>query len=442
VTRRGIKIRAVDPDSPAHAAGLVPGDEILGVNGHDVHDELGLKFYLAEEHVVLEICREGGKRVRAECDLAAGSTFGIELEDFRTRTCNNDCMFCFIKQLPVGARPSLLVRDDDYRLSFLHGNYITLSNLSDRDLDRIIEQALSPLYVSVHATDPELRTRILGRKKTDNFIAKMKKLIEGGIRIHAQVVLMPGINDSGHLAQTVADLYGSYPGVNSVAIVPLGLSDHGEVRHELIPVTSDYCRQTVAQVTPWQQRFRRERGHGFVYLADEFYIQGGLPIPDADSYDDFGQIEDGVGMVRRFLDEFNAHLARWSKPRPRLYGTLVTGELFYPFLRDCTERLNGKLGAHFQIAAVTNRFLGKGITVAGLLAGGDIAETLAGRTLGECVIIPNEAISQVEGVFVDDMSPSGLSALIGKPVIPSGRSMREFFHVACNRPRSSSLGGG
>ena len=431
MTRRGVKIREVDPDSPAHAAGIVPGDEILVVNGRPVQDELGLKFYLAEERAVLELRKKDGQLKHVEVGLEEGVTLGIQVEDFRTRTCNNDCIFCFIKQLPASVRPSLLVRDDDYRLSFLHGNYITLSNLKDGDLDRIIEQALSPLYVSVHATDLELRTRILGRKKADNLIAKMRKLIEGGIRIHAQVVLMPGINDGTHLERTVGDLIPFYPGVKSLAVVPLGLSDHGLAHHQFTPVTSRFCREIVEQVTPWQQRFRRERGYGFVYLADEFYIQGGLSIPAAESYDDFGQIEDGVGMVRKFLDEFDFHLTRRRKRRPELCGTLVTGELFYPFLRDCTERLNRKLGACFQVVAVTNRFLGKGITVAGLLAGRDIAETLAGRTLGACVIIPNDAVSQVEGIFVDDMPPSRLAVLIGKPVIPSGHSMRDFFRVAC-----------
>lgn len=413
-------------------AGLAPGDEILAANGRPVADELALRFYLAEDAFVeLEVSKAGGAEVRIEADMTGGRGLGIEVEDFRTRTCNNACLFCFINQLPPGARQALKIKDDDYRLSFLHGNYITLTNLPGKELDRIIEQALSPLYVSVHATDPELRTKIMGRKKVDDLAGKMRRLVDGGIRINAQVVLMPEINDGAHLARTVFDLYSYYPGVYSVAIVPLGLSDHAPARGRLTPVSPEFCRAVIRQVTPWQRQFRQETGRGFSYLADEFYIQGGLPIPDTRCYDDFAQIEDGIGMVRHFLDEFATHLGRRRKPRPHLNGTLATGKLFYAFLRDCAALLNQKLGAHLQVVEVENRFMGKSITVAGLLAGRDIAEALDGLPLGDFLVIPNEALSQIEGIFVDDMSPGDLARRLGKPVYPSGRGMRDFFGLLC-----------
>ncbi|MBP1600335.1 MAG: FeS-binding protein, partial [Acidobacteria bacterium] len=223
----GLRILGVDPGSAAENLGLAAGDEILSVNGHPTPDELALRFYLAEEDLVLEVRKAGGATVHLRAGDRHGGTLGVEVEEFQTRTCANSCMFCFINQLPPGVRASLRVRDDDYRLSFLHGNYITLTNLPEKELDRIVEQRLSPLYVSVHATEEDLRTRILGRKKADDLAGKIRKLTDGGIRLHTQVVLMPGINDGGHLERTVFDLYRYYPGVDSVAIVPLGLSDHG-----------------------------------------------------------------------------------------------------------------------------------------------------------------------------------------------------------------------
>jgi hypothetical protein len=258
VPRKGVRICKVEPGSLAENAGLEPGDEILAVNGQDVADELALKFYLAEGLVELDVRRADGREVRMKADLEEGHGLGVQIEDFRTRTCNNDCLFCFVKQLPPGVRQLLKVKDDDYRLSFLHGNYITLTNLSESDLDRIIEHSLSPLYVSVHATDPELRTRIMGRRKVDDLAGKMRKLIAGGIRIHAQIVLMPGLNDGEMLTRTVSDLYSYYPGVDSVAVVPLGLSDYGVVREQLEQVTPSFCRDIVRQAAPWQRRFRLE----------------------------------------------------------------------------------------------------------------------------------------------------------------------------------------
>lgn len=429
---RGAKIRAIEPDSPACLAGLAPGDEIITVNGNPIPDELALKFYLAEtETAELAIIRADGREEVLEVELAEGCGLGVEVEDFRTRTCNNACLFCFINQLPAAARQSLKVRDDDYRLSFLHGNYITLTNLNERDLDRIIGHALSPLYVSVHATDPVLRARIMGRRKTDDLEGKLRKLIDGGIRIHAQIVLMPGINDGEHLKKTVFDLYAWRPGIDSVAIVPLGLPHCLPPDSGLVPVTLEFCRGIIRQTAPWQRQFRRETGRAFAYLADEFYIQGKMPIPGFGSYDDFRQIEDGVGMVRRFLDEFALHLKRRRRRLPGLAGTLATGRLFYPFLQKCSTAFNRKLGSKLQVLEVENRFMGSGITVAGLLAGQDFISALSGRPLGDFVVIPNEALSQAERIFVDDLSPADVAERLGVPVIPSGRSMSDFFSRLC-----------
>ncbi len=429
MTKRGIKILEVESGSPADAIGLAPGDQILAINDHAVSDELALQFYLAEGYVCLKIRRPEGAVASFNMELSDRSDLGIKVEEFRTQTCNNDCLFCFIDQLPAGVRPSLRLKDDDYRLSFLHGNYITLTNLSKRGLDRIIEQRLSPLYVSVHATDPVLRARMLGRKKPDDLDGKLRKLVRGGIRLHTQIVLIPHINDGKHLEKTVFDLHALYPGIQSVAIVPLGLSDHGVARNRLKPVTPSYSRRIISRAIPWQARFRSQTGRSFVYLADEFYIQGGVELPETRRYDDFGQIEDGVGMVRAFLDDFEAELKHLSRFRQPLRGTIMTGELFYPALQKSIERLNHKATLELQVLGVPNRFMGKRITVAGLLAGSDFLAELRGRKTGAFIIIPSQAVSPAEGILLDNLSPADLSRELSKPVFPGGRTVSEFFRL-------------
>ncbi len=433
MSKRAIRILEVGAASRAREIGLAPGDQILTLNGREVPDELALRFYLSGENIELCVQHPDGTKECFVTDLPEGADLGITVEEFRTRTCNNSCIFCFIDQLPPCVRPALKVKDDDYRLSFLHGNYITLTNLSGKELDRILEQRLSPLYVSIHATDPQLRALILGRKKADDLEGKLLKLARGGIRLHAQIVLMPGINDDGHLEKTVFDLFRLYPSVQSVAIVPVGLSGHGRPSMRLSPVTPDFCRKVIRRVFPWQKEFRKRTGMAFAYLADEFYMRGGEEIPPSEHYGEFAQIEDGVGMVRAFLDEFEAELSRRKRPAVALHGTLVTGRLFYPTLQACMERFNRRFGARVRVCRAVNRFMGRGITVAGLLAGRDILHALHGKETGNFVIIPQEAVSRGEGVLIDDLSVPDLSERLGKPVYPSGRTVRDFFDLLLKR---------
>jgi putative radical SAM enzyme (TIGR03279 family) len=433
MAKKGIKLLEVESGSAADALGLVPGDEILAINGHSIEDELALRFHLADEPVNLWVRRPNG--LEKHFALRDGTNLGVKVEDFRTRTCSNSCLFCFVDQLPPGVRSSLKIKDDDYRLSFLHGNYVTLTNLPDHELNRIVEQRLSPLYVSVHATDPALRTHMLGRKKADDLDRKIRKLTRGGIRLHTQIVLMPGINDGESLRVTVFDLFGFYPGVESVAIVPMGLSDHGTPKDRFAPVTPDVCREVVRLVTPWQDHFRKKTGSIFAYLADEFYLQGGIDIPDTSRYDDFAQIEDGVGMVRVFLDEFQEKLVRARKMRKVLRGTLATGKLFYPTLSDCMDRWNASSGSQLQVCEVENSFLGRKITVAGLLGGRDILTAMKGKNPGNFLVIPGDAVSRTDGILIDDLSPKDLSARLGIPVYPGGRSVQEFFGLILSLSR-------
>ena len=429
----GIKIMEVVSDSAADRAGLEPGDWLLTINGREITDELALRFYLnAEEQSIICWRRAGDKDSRErrfKINIDEASDLGVIVEEFSTRRCSNACIFCFVDQLPPETRPALRIKDDDYRLSFLYGNYVTLTNATEKDIDRIIEQRLSPLYLSVHASDPELRARILGRKKTDNLEKKLTRLTRGGARIHAQIVLMPGINDGAQLEKTVMDLYRFHPGVESVAIVPVGLSDYAPRGNGLRPVTPVFSRTLVRRVDKWRQDFINQSKGAFVFPADEFYLLAGEAIPERDYYEDFVQIEDGVGMVRLFLDDFKAVAARRRNSLTNLYGTLVTGRLFFPVLERCVEELNRQTGAKLAVCSAENRFLGKRVTVAGLLSGGDILAALRGKDLGDFVIIPGEALAFDNRLLLDDMTLKDLSCELGLPVCSGGRTAGELFKM-------------
>jgi putative radical SAM enzyme (TIGR03279 family) len=420
-----VTVATVTPRTPAAAAGLARGDRIVAVNGHRLRDAIDFQFHTGDEWLELTVERDGVtavKRVRRR-----GSGLGVELVPPRPgdiATCANKCVFCFIHQLPKGMRKSLYVKDDDFRLSFLHGNYITLSDLDEASFERIIAQRLSPLYISVHATDPELRHALLGRPRhSAEILPRLERLAKAGIRMHAQIVLCPDLNDGTHLERTVRELAPLHPHVTTTAIVPVGLTRHRERLPALRSLTAHEARALVATAEHWQRRWLAELGSRFVFLADEIYLLAGLPLPAAAAYEGFAIAEDGIGLVRQFEDDFGRAMARRravAKHREAATGhdgvTVVTGEMFAPRLSTLLA-LGGFDPATIRVAAVANDFFGPAIGVAGLLTGRDIQRHLATRTdLGRAVLVPAVAVRDGDGIFLDDLTPADLARDLGVPV--------------------------
>ncbi len=411
----GVVVGAVRPRSSAAAAGLFPGDRILAVNGVPLRDVIDFQFEAGEDRLELAVERDTGRR--ALTLLRRGPDLGLDLvapQPSEIATCANKCVFCFIHQLPRGMRRSLYVKDDDYRLSFLHGNYITLSDLDDAALARIEAQRLSPLYVSVHATDPELRHRLLGRPRhSAEILPRMERLARAGIRMHAQIVLCPDWNDGAQLERTVHELAPLHPHVATVAIVPVGLTRHRERLPDLRGLARDEALALVTTVEAWQATFLRERGSRLVFLADEIYLLAGLSLPPATAYEGFSIAEDGVGLVRRFEDGFARARSRLrSSSRPRVV-TVVTGELFGPTLTRLLAGITADLVSP-KVVAVPNDFFGRRIGVVGLLTGQDIQRHLSGLPeLGEEILIPAVTVRDVDGVFLDDLTPGDLARDLG-----------------------------
>jgi putative radical SAM enzyme (TIGR03279 family) len=413
----GVVVASVQPRTAAAAAGLAVGDRILAIDGRPLRDAIDFQFYGTGERLHLRVERGGTPRA-LRLARRAGEPLGVELQAPRPgdiATCANACVFCFIHQLPRGLRRSLYVKDDDFRLSFLHGNYITLSDLDEPAFERILEQRLSPLYVSVHATDPELRWRLLGRPRhAVEILPRLQRLARARLRVHAQIVLCPGWNDGPHLARTVHELALLHPHVSTTAIVPVGLTRHRARLPALRTLTDDEARALVDTVAGWQARFLADLDSRFVFLGDEVYLQAGRPLPPAEAYEGFPIAEDGVGLVRRFEDGLARARARRRRPGRGRRLTVVSGTLYAP-------RLAGLLAdvATARVVAVPNELFGGSVGVAGLLAGQDIQRHLAGLgDPGEGVLVPAVALRDAEGVFLDDLTPSDLTRALGVPVVP------------------------
>jgi putative radical SAM enzyme (TIGR03279 family) len=415
-----VVVAAVRQWTPAARAGLRSGDRIVAINGELLRDVIDFHFHAGSAELRLSVEREG--RTRSAVLRRTGPDLGLELEAPRPGeidTCSNKCVFCFIHQLPRGMRKSLYVKDDDFRLSFLHGNYITLTDLDDAELARIEEQRLSPLYVSVHATDPDLRHRLLGRPRVRREILPvMERLARAGIVMHAQIVLVPDWNDGAQLERSVRELAHLHPHVATTAVVPVGLTRHRERLPELRTLTGAEAGELARTIEGWQREFREALGTRFVWASDEVYLAAGRPLPAASAYEGFPVIEDGIGLVRRFSDGF-ARAARRLPARVvrKRSVTVVTGAMFAPSMRRLLDRISVR-GLRVQLAPVVNDWFGHGIGVAGLLTGQDIAAQLAGLPLGDEVLVPAVAIRDGAGVFLDDLSTADLSASLDVPVRP------------------------
>lgn len=420
----GGTISAVAPRSIAAAIGLCPGDVLLEVNGHVLHDVLDVQFYAAEEELEL-VVRRGEQEIVYQVERGYGTPLGLDFEQPTfdgIRRCDNHCEFCFVQQMPPGLRRSLYVRDDDYRYSVLYGSYITLTNLTAADWTRLAEQRLSPLYVSVHATEPELRRTLLGRPDIPDILPQIDRLAGLGITVHAQIVLTPGVNDGAHLSRTVTDLAARYPAVRSIGVVPVGLTRYHRGRCQRY--TPAGARSIIDQLAPVQRAYRQRHGQTLLYLADEWYLLAGQPFPPDRIYDDYPQLENGIGLVRQFLDDYAGLDLRGQAAGEGKY-TLVCGTLIAPLMRRIARELRERSSAQLEVVSVPNHTFGQTVTVSGLLTGGDVLRALEGQEVGDTVFLPAAMFAesvpdQQEGALprtLDGLSPSDLARAMGRPVM-------------------------
>jgi len=421
----------VRPGSPAAGSGIRAGELVLRVNGRAPRDYIDYRYQAAEARVRMLVQDRSGKGRRVTVTKTVDEGLGIRFtEDVfdGVRTCRNRCPFCFVDQLPRGLRPALYVRDDDYRLSFLHGNFITLTNLSPADRARIVQLHLSPLYVSVHATEPAVRTQIFGRPGAD-IVAEMRDLVDGGIELQAQVVVCPGVNDGAHLEMTVRGLAALHPGVRSIGVVPVGLTRHRRGLPRVRPVGRAVARRVIGQIHRWQREFLDALGSRLVFAADEMYLSLGLPLPGRAQYEGFPQLSNGIGGARLLVER----VRRMRPPRLRraLSVTLVTGEMAAGLVNEMAVRLEADGGVRARVCAVQNRLLGRSVTTAGLLAGRDIVRAVRGGRKDDLVIVPGAAIREGDG-FLDGMSVEEVSRRLAVPVVGAtwprevGAALRRF----------------
>lgn len=416
-----VEITGVLPHSRAERHGIRPGDILLEINGYPIRDVLDYRFRLADEVVLLKLHRGPellDVKIRKSTYDDIGLEFGTPLMD-RKHRCENACIFCFIDQNPPGMRETIYFKDDDSRLSFLHGNYITLTNLHDEDIDRIIEMHISPVNVSVHTTNPELRVKMMKNKRSGEVLSYLRRLADAGTKLRGQIVLCRGINDGAELDRTMRDLAAYYPALDSVSVVPAGLTAHRDGLYPLEPFSPEECAAVIGQVSAFGDRCEAELGERIFYASDEFYVKSGTPLPDGAYYGDYTQLENGVGMLSSFGEEFHAMLRTLSEEEKKVRRrvSVATGEASYAFLTGLAEELAAVCpGLSCSVFCVKNRFFGGEVTVTGLLTGRDIAEQLAGKDLGETLYLSRTTLRSEGDLFLCGMTPVELSEKLGVAV--------------------------
>ena len=445
------EINSIAPDSLGEEIGLRAGDRIVRVNSQPLRDVIDFAYYADEESVLLEVI-QGDELVEFEVERSFDEPWGVEFTDPTfdgIHVCDNSCPFCFIKQIPKGMRRSLYVMDDDYRYSMLYGSFVTLTNLTEDDWQRIEEQRLGPLYVSVHATNPDLRTALIGNPRGAQIMEDLERLETIGIDYHAQLVLNPGINDGEELDRSLRDLSNIGPHLQSIAGVPVGLTRFGQERQSKRVRLSRTCMRTlpgttlnvrryeqhealavIAQAQTWQDHFRAKRGETFFYLGDEFYLMTGSPVPSTEHYDAFGQLEDGIGLTRRFLDDVSQIERLPEQAAAERTGIVACGTLIGPTMTEAIDRANQVTGSRVKPLIVDNRFFGPEINVSGLLTGGDIVAALAAYPGDEPVYLSNHMISTRTATLLDDMRLDELQTELRREVLVAEHLSDIYGHSA------------
>lgn len=427
------KISAVVPGSIAEELEIEPGDLLLSVNGRYPQDVFDYRYLLNEEEIVVLIRKPSGEEWELEIEKEYEEDLGLEFENGLMddyRSCRNRCIFCFIDQLPKGMRDTLYFKDDDSRLSFLQGNYLTLTNMSEKDLDRIVYYKLSPINISFHTTNPDLRCQMLHNRFAGEIHQKVQKLKDAGIVMNGQIVLCKGVNDGTELERSVKDLTEYLPQLQSVSVVPVGLTKHREGLYPLTPFTREDAKNVLETIHRWQEKLFPAYGSHFIHAGDEWYLLAGWPIPKKDAYDGYPQLENGVGMVRLLEDEVSDTLESLIGDDRERKVTIATGELAAPILQGLIQKIQEKYpGVQAQVYGVRNDFFGERITVAGLLTGQDLIRQLKGKELGEKLLLTEHMLKSGEPVFLDDLTVEDVEKTLQIKISIVESSGNDFVHA-------------
>ena len=426
------RIETVAPGSPAALAGVRPGETLRSINGHPIVDVLDYKYYAYDPELTLELAEEDGGTRTLTLSKDVGEDLGLEFATYlmdKARSCANKCVFCFVDQLPAGMRDTLYFKDDDARLSFLMGNYITLTNLSKREIQRICDLHISPINISVHATDPEVRKTLLGSRRGGEIMEVMGRFAQAGIVMNCQIVSCPGLNDGPVLQKSMEELAAMYPQVKSVSVVPVGITKHRRGLYPLRPYEKDEAAAVVAQVEAFAADCLERHSSRIFWCSDEFYIQAGLDLPEDEYYEEYTQLENGVGMLRLLGVECKG--ASYGAPEHIQVApfSIATGVAAAPYLREIIDSAAAKCHTKldYQVYPVVNHLFGETITVAGLLTGRDLMDQLKGKDLGTRLLISETMLRHGETVFLDDVTLEELSEALGVPVVPVPQDGFELF---------------
>lgn len=426
-------IRKVFPDSIAEEMELVPGDELISINGQPIEDVFDYHYLVNDEYLEILVRKADGEEWELEIEKDFEEDLGVKFENSlmdEYRSCRNHCIFCFIDQMPPGMRETLYFKDDDSRLSFLQGNYVTLTNMSDHDIDRVIRYHLAPINISFQTTNPKLRCEMLHNRFAGDIFPKVDRLFQAGIEMNGQVVLCKGINDGEELERTIRDLSGYLPHLKSVSVVPVGLSKYREGLHPLEPFNREDALGVLETVHRWQKKLYEQYGLHFIHCSDEWYILAGLPLPEEERYDGYLQLENGVGMLRLLEEEVQEELAHRKGDERVRRVSIATGKLAAPFIQENVERVRTVYGnVEAQVYPIRNDFFGELITVSGLITGQDLKAQLKGKDLGECLLIPCNMLRAGENVFLDDVTVEEVEEQLGVPVAVVDEDGVSFVHA-------------